>query len=234
MPPHPHPILTDKARVLRALEVAAVRGATGTRYLRMSQAAKILGVRSSTLQSWERTGRLQAVRWRVPLSPKAPQGVVVAYEIGSLLACVRRYRPAWSAAESERLAELLAEPGTSMTRVAAALGRSIHAVRLHAARMGVSRRNAAGWLTTGDLAALCGVTREAVSYWCLQAGHRLPFVRLGDGQREKLIDPADVAVYVQAHAPRTWARLTRDQRRRLEAMAMSFAELRRQAEGRAA
>ncbi|MEM7626546.1 MAG: hypothetical protein AAF333_13200 [Planctomycetota bacterium] len=214
----------DIAEITRRLTEASAMH-DGVRYVRASVACKTLGLADSFRWSWERRGLIQPLRLRCPRSRAASRGVVVAWPLDQVIDAYAAGRPrAYTAKEIEFIQE---KTGVlPLDAIAERLGRSAASVRDKQGQLGLTRRNAQGLLTTGEAARLCGRTRAAVNDWCLRMGLR--YERLGSGQREKLIDPADLAVFLKAR-PRVFGRLTPKAQQRVRAFRTSYARQPREA-----
>ncbi|MEM8781923.1 MAG: hypothetical protein AAGE65_03615 [Planctomycetota bacterium] len=214
---------------LAAELTAASKEIDGVRYLRASVAARILGVGPGHQSAYIRDGRIMPVRVRVPRSPQAPRGLLTALPLGQTIALLDRpIKRDWTASEDAQLADRMAA-GTPTKTIARLHGRTVKAVRRRALHLRLHRRHETALLTTGNVAQLCGVSRQAVRWW---TEHGLAYTPMRDGQRERMIDPKYLIAYLSDKP--TWSKLSARRRERLEAMAMTPTQLNRLIDRRAA
>ncbi len=202
--------------IIDQLTAASVVAEDGRRLIRAATACRIIGVREGQRAQWERRGVIRARRYRVRPRCGASLGVVVAWPLEDVIRAVRtrqRYLARrWSPADDDYLLEHLGKVHERV--IARKLGHSVAAVRKRAYQLGTNRRCNTGLLTTGQAAALCRRTRQAVRLW-LDRGLR--YSRLPGGHREKMIDPADLLKWLRAH-PTIWQRLPEASQRALQRM----------------
>ncbi|MBB6429194.1 hypothetical protein [Algisphaera agarilytica] len=186
----------------------------GVRYVRASVASKIIGIGPGGQTCWIRLGKITPLRFKVPRSSKAPNGVLTAWPLDQTLKAARGYKPMserrWSVEEDQYLEDRLGK-ATHQT-IGRHLGRSANAVRSRAKQLGITPRSADGLLTTVAAAKLCGVSVQAIRYWIVSGG--LPVRHEPAGQKAALIHPANLLDHVRRMP--TWQRLTEPQRHRLE------------------
>ena len=192
--------MSDQATTELKLRQASVEH-DGERFIRASVAARIIGIGPGMQTRWIKDGHVVPRRFQVPRGRKAPRGIVTAWPLNQTIERARAYRPqserSWSEQEIDELAESI---GTlRIEKIAQRLGRSVGAVRDKMMELGINQRNAQGFMTTGQIAKLCGVSREAVQQWCLRSSPPLKFRRSPAQDRVKLIDPEDLVAFLRQH-----------------------------------
>lgn len=222
------PPIPNLENVEQQLRAAAVENDDGVMYIRASVAARIIGVGPGTQTQWIRNGKIRPHRYRVPQSRKAPRGILTAWPLDQAIACAhsyctRRNKP-WSSIEDDYLCDHLVEK--SLDQIAASLGRTVHGISQRATELGVTQRDAQGLLTTGQVAALCGVSRECVQYWIFNKPLPLNYQRTPSADAAKLISETDLRAFFESN-PDTFKRLSKTARGRVERYTMKPHERRK-------
>ncbi|MEM6750748.1 MAG: helix-turn-helix domain-containing protein [Planctomycetota bacterium] len=207
----------DIPAIERALTDASVEH-DGRRYVRASVACGLIGVSRSMTRHWVHLGWVRPLRFRVPRSKRAPQGIVHAWALEDAIAAARRHRPLreirWTQSEDETIENHTG--WLSYAAIARRLGRTPDAVRRRAIKLGVTHRGVMGLLTTTEAGRLCGASKPTVARWCDRGllRHRTE----PSGVRAKLIHPRDLLACVRK-CPRVWKRMTPARIARLEHLA---------------
>jgi DNA-binding transcriptional regulator YdaS (Cro superfamily) len=222
------PNIPDPDQIERELAAASAEHDDGKRYVRASVAARIIGVGPGLQTRWIRDGRIMPMRFRVPRGPRAPRGILTAWPLNQAIVCARRYwtnsNRKWTEEEDEFLLAALGE--LDHATIAAGLQRSACAIAQRATDLGYTQRNAQGLLTTGEVARLCGVSREAVNNWCLKMARPLRFSRVPSADRAKLISTDDLRGFFKAN-PASFERLSKQAQARIDRVTMTVHQRRK-------